>query len=130
VEELGIMLYIKKTEKNVLDQFVSHAKKILDPNKEFEVRGPHSPTTFTVPCIQLNSGADSPSASTRSKEAAKAPERSPARDAYRWFETNASDLLRRVDGRIGQLEELERSAKSTATMVRSSDDTQADKDSN
>ncbi|KAI7779467.1 hypothetical protein LA080_000847 [Diaporthe eres] len=40
------------------------------------------------------------------------------RAAYQWFCNNASELLKRVGQRISQLEELERSAKSTAEMVK------------
>ncbi|KAG6363933.1 hypothetical protein INS49_009036 [Diaporthe citri] len=80
VEELGIMTYIKKAEKDVLQSFVDNARQILNPGN--------------------------------AAEAQKRPE-TPS-----WFCNNAFELLKRVDQRIAQLEELERSAKSTAEMVK------------
>lgn len=122
VEELGIMVYIKKTEKSVLTEFVGHALKILDPKDEFEPLRPQSPA-FSIlsgrhPSIDADSPiAGSPTAAPSRNEAGNADQKA-ARDAHQWFKTNARDLLRRVDGRIGHLEELHRSAESTATMVR------------
>lgn len=111
VEELGIMAYIKRAEKDVLQSFVTNALQILDPGDAVEVKKyPESPS---VTSADGRPQTESPARSSESLPSSKEADRA----AHRWFSANASELIKRVDQRISQLEELERSATSTAEMV-------------
>lgn len=122
VEELGIMTYIKKAEKDVLQSFVDNARQILNPGDAAEVqKRPETPSVTKLDdYFSHQRGYDARSRTSTpavqhlpsSREADRA-----AHAAYQWFCKNAIELLKRVDQRIAQLEELERSAKSTAEMV-------------
>lgn len=134
VDELGIMLYFKKAEKDVLGCFVSHACRILNPVDQHELRSPqaqhpashivpldlnHSKDSGTVaqfiPRMESSSGSEEsiPSGSDRSRDNNEQKDKA----AHFWFKMNADELLKRVDQRISQLEELQRRAESTLIMV-------------
>ncbi|KAI0127629.1 hypothetical protein BJ170DRAFT_381106 [Xylariales sp. AK1849] len=127
VEELGIMVYVNKEHRDVLKQFIIHVDHILDPNGQFGVAsapGPTFPraldahrtpmmTPLVTPLIELPDPLQMPEDIQAAATAAK--ER---RDTYKWFKVNADELLTRVNDRIEQLEELERSAEATATSVK------------
>lgn len=127
VEELGIMLYIKKAEKDVLECFVSHACRILNPGNRYEVRGPQTQNpAFRVVSLDRDYGTDPSTVAHFAVRAEPASTSSPNRQddeeqknqaTYSWFKINADELRKRVDQRISQLEELERSAESTSIMV-------------
>ncbi|POS80605.1 hypothetical protein DHEL01_v200987 [Diaporthe helianthi] len=127
VEELGIMTYIKKAEKDVLRSFVDNARQILKPADADEVlRGPQTPSVARLDEYfvsqkgwETRAGTSSPAKGSKSlPRSREIDEARAARAAYEWFCNNALELLKRVDHRIAQLEELERSAKSTADMVK------------
>lgn len=121
VEELGIMIHIKRAEKDVLQSFVDNARQILNPGDAAEAqKRPGSPVVTRVddyPSRQMvsdgRSRTPSPARGSKSLSSSKEADRA----AYQWFCTNASELLKRVDQRISQLKGLESSAKSTAEMV-------------
>ncbi|KAG8163101.1 hypothetical protein KVR01_007579 [Diaporthe batatas] len=124
VEELGIMSYIKKAEKDVLQSFVDNARQVLRPEETGEVSlRPQTPGGAkldgyfsTQRGYESRSRTSSPAKGSRPFHRSKEVEE--ARAAYDWFCNNALELLKRVDQRIAQLEELARSAKSTAEMVK------------
>lgn len=129
VEELGIMIYIKKAEKDVLRCFVDNARAILDP-QVFDSQNPdpgdrtrqrHVPTPSLVKWdeyfINAKGFDNGPGARGSFSTSAPYPSSRKVSEAYLWFSDNAVELLKRVDKRINQLEELERSAMSTAEMV-------------
>lgn len=122
VEELGIMAYIKRAEKDVLQSFVDNARQILNPGDAPEAqKSPESPSPPRQSRIDdfyghKRNGPSRTSYPTGGLES-QSSSREADRAAYQWFCNNASELLKRVDLRISQLEELERSAKSTAEMV-------------
>lgn len=127
VEELGIMLYIKKAEKDVLASFMSHACRILNPGNRYEVRSPQTQSpAFRVVSLDRDYGTDPSTVAHFAVRVEPASANSPHQQddeeqrnkaTYSYFKINADELLKRVDQRISQLEELERSAESTSTMV-------------
>lgn len=133
VEELGIMIYIKKREREVLGCFVGHASQILDPGSASATpKGPGTPNACRPEEPSIHQGeSDSQTATSSTKTESESPhepkdaeevraagaEAGAAKTAHDWFGNNANELLKRVDQRIEQLMELERSAKSTAGMV-------------
>ncbi|KAK9414711.1 hypothetical protein SUNI508_10994 [Seiridium unicorne] len=127
VEELGIMLYVNKEHRDVVRQFITHVTHILDPNDQFQIKA-NGINAYRSPADTLRTPLASPMGSPRieitdpmdtvedTKNAAeKERER---RETYKWFKVNADELLTRVNDRIEQLEELERSAEATATSVK------------
>ncbi|KAH6651973.1 hypothetical protein BKA67DRAFT_660747 [Truncatella angustata] len=127
VEELGIMIYVNKEHRDVLKQFVTHVTHILDPLDQFQTslndsslfrsavdaRKTPNETPFGSPYIEIKD----PMASVEERRTA-AEMFKKKRDTYKWFKVNADELLIRVNGRIEQLEELERSANATASSVK------------
>lgn len=127
VEELGIMLYIKKAEKDVLGSFVDHACRILDPENRSRLRRPQTQSpTFQIVPVDRGHGLD-PGTVAQFALKVKTPsdDEGPVhaddeqmdKATYSWFKANADELLKRVDQRISLLEELKRSAESTSNMV-------------
>lgn len=127
VEELGIMLYIKKAEKEVLGSFVAHACRILNPENRFELHSPQKQNpAFRIVPPDRDQGTDPGTAAhfvlragpqSGDDKPVHSNDENMDRATYSWFKTNADDLLKRVEQRISQLEELQRSAESTSTMV-------------
>lgn len=119
VEELGIMAYIKKAEKDVLQSFVDNARQILNPGDAAEAqKRPETPSVARLDdYFSQQRGFDARSRTSTPGHQHLPSSREADRAAYQWFCNNAFELLKRVDQRISQLEELERSAKSTAEMV-------------
>ncbi|KAH9904479.1 hypothetical protein F4778DRAFT_64649 [Xylariomycetidae sp. FL2044] len=97
VEELGMMLYIKRIHRDVLKQFINHADHILDPSGSL--------------------GAEHGRTKTSRNLAAKAEEQGKSEN-YAWFKQNAEELTNKVNSRIEQLEELQSSAENTADNVK------------
>ena len=108
IEEVGIMMHINKTHRDILKSFIKHAKHILDPTGQYCSDAGHR-----------HSGLKSPEQSTpnteKTTEATSHNENQ--RLAYEWFSNNADELYENVGDRIEELEELEKSAKATAESV-------------
>lgn len=114
VEELEIMAFIKKAEKNVLQSFVDNARRILKPGSAVECPSVATPDDYSS--HQEGFGGRSRTASPGTGP--KFPSSTKADTAtYQWFRKNAFELLRKVDDQIARLEELDRSAKSAAERV-------------
>lgn len=127
VEELGIMLYIKKAEKDVLGCFVDHACRILNPEYRYELRSPQKQRpAFRIVPLDRNRGTGPSTAAhfvlrvespPGDEERVESDDERKDKATYSWFKANSDELLKRVDQRISQLEELQRSAESTSNMV-------------
>lgn len=127
VEELGMMLHIKKAEKDVLGSFVDHACRILHPENRHKVRGSQK---RNLDCRLVPLGRDyrtdprtvahfvlkveSPSGG---EETIHSDDEQKDGTTYSWFKANADELLKRVEQHISELEELQRTAESTSNMV-------------
>lgn len=107
IEEVGIMLHINKTHRDILKSFIKHAKHILDP------MGQHSSNEYG----ERHAGSKSPERSAFAKTTESTPPDEKQRLAYEWFSMSADELYENVGDRIEQLEELEKSAKTTAASV-------------
>lgn len=95
IEEIGIMIHITKTHRDILKSFIKNAKRMLWPGLEqwmHELKG---------------RGLQSPKQPLTEKE----------KENYDWFTLNADELSAKVEDRIEQLGELERSARTTAEGV-------------
>lgn len=126
-EELGIMLYIKKAEKDVLGSFVDHACRILNPENRSRLRRPQTQSpTFQIVPVNCGHGTDPGTVAqfalkvetpSGDEEPVHADDEQRDKATYTWFKANADELLKRVEQRISLLEELQRSAGSTSNMV-------------
>lgn len=113
IEELGIMIYVNKTHRDVLKQFITHVKHILDPNGEYS--GKDSKVAASKQRIKLLRSKSS-EANLSKTNMPKIVEND-QRHNFDWFNINADEALTRVNDRIEQLEELQRSAQITASSV-------------
>lgn len=105
LEEIGIMIYIKKTNRDILKQFIGHVIHILDPKGDYGREHSRKITSKNV------------LASRRSKKSSETEPREDQKDSYDWFKVNSDETLDRFNDRIEQLEELERSGMKVATSV-------------
>lgn len=106
LEEIGIMIYIKKTNRDILKQFIGHVIHILDPQGDHGREHSRKITSKNV------------LASRRSKKSLQTEsQRQDQQDSYDWFKVNSDETLDRFNDRIEQLEELERSGVKVATSV-------------
>lgn len=117
VEELGIMMNVNKEQKEVLKQFINNVAHILDHNDQFQSRWdqkPCRPADATPYPSPRNESPNPVDTTTKSKS----PGQDDAnKETYKWFKVNADELFTRVEDRIEQLEEVKRSAESTASSV-------------
>lgn len=108
LEEIGIMIYIKKINRDILKQFVNHVIHILDANGEF---GKEHARELTAKNVLARRKTGQPT------NQAPDPSKSDQKDSYDWFKVNSDETLDRFNDRIEQLEELERSGGKVATSV-------------
>lgn len=96
IEELDIMLYIHKRQRDLMKQFRRHVEHILDPSARWNC-DPVIADRYTSERTGIND---------------KESER--RRDQLGWFWTQYHELLAEVNDWIDQLEGLMEGAKSTA----------------
>lgn len=118
VEELGIMIYVQKTHRDVLKQFITNVEHILDPTGCQVLRYSRGLNTNHGHIHRCPSSGDV--ASNSSSQTACQDQNTDACDTYDWFKINAEELTAKVNDRIEQLEELQRSAQNTADGVSTS----------
>ncbi|KAI1338032.1 hypothetical protein F5Y15DRAFT_388740 [Xylariaceae sp. FL0016] len=114
VEELGIMIHINRTHRDVLKQFVSHVEHILDPDGQMGERysRPKTSRNFIYRGGNIEKRPATPGFQAGDEVTADII------DTYNWFKTNADELTCKVNDRTEQLEELRRKAEETATHVK------------
>lgn len=120
IEELGIMIYINKEHRDVLNQFITNVTHILDPDDQLRAY----PGVRTAPSTPLVTPARERSEAFPLRTGNLVPssmgpgiDDTERRDKFRSFNRNSRELMTRVNDRIEQLEELKRSAESTAESV-------------
>lgn len=141
VEELEIMIYINKTQRDVFKQFKAHVEHILDPSGELAATQSKSKTArqnwnsrrnSVSLDYDLGSSPPSPSIPPSGLGTRRVHIQIPLLDAgdqeredkikrlenFKWFKLNADEMHARINDRIEQLEELERNAETTAASVR------------
>lgn len=147
LEELDILLYVKRTQRTVLQDFIVHVEHILDPHgyysSENRRRGRDVPTVglggTPAPYTAMGLGimptpllpvAESPMFTTRSPAISSDDERrreachkmyrekEQHRMVYDWFKINAKELLEKVTQHIEELEQLKQSADTTSNSVK------------
>ncbi|ETS74206.1 hypothetical protein PFICI_14072 [Pestalotiopsis fici W106-1] len=115
LEELGIMIHINKTHRDVLKQFITHVKHILDPHSEFTGKEAGvDASKKRIGLLRKTSANKVPKFSANANEETVQEQK----NIFDWFNINADETRTRVDDRIEQLEELQRSAQITASSVK------------
>lgn len=112
IEEIGIMISIKKTNRDILKQFIGHVTHILDPSGNF---GKQHARELTAKNVLANSLI--PKKPEHPPDPAAQMVDQDQKDSYDWFKVNSDETLGRFNDRIEQLEELERSGVNVATSV-------------
>lgn len=108
LEEIGIMIYIKKTNRDILKQFIGHVIHVLDPKGDLGREHSREITSKNFLASRR---------SRKSSETLGESQREDHQDSYDWFKVNSDETLDRFNDRIEQLEELERSGMKVATSV-------------
>ncbi|ORY60875.1 uncharacterized protein BCR38DRAFT_442746 [Pseudomassariella vexata] len=114
LEELGIMIYINKTHRHVVKQFITNVDHILDPAGELGAK----PGQAVDLRKMLVRGSSSANVSLSKPQSPVSEKDVSDKDTYHWFKVNADELMNRINDRVEQLEELERSAEITAESVK------------
>ncbi|KAI0126573.1 hypothetical protein BJ170DRAFT_684158 [Xylariales sp. AK1849] len=134
IEEVGIMIHITKTHRDILKSFVKNAKQILDSeSKSPEKVAPANPLQGQKPQQSSAGPRQNPDgsmpAAAQNLRTPKDQPRPAGTEDYKsqneeekttseWFTYNAEELTAQVVDRIEQLEELEKSALATAANVK------------
>lgn len=115
VEELGIMIYVQKTHRDVLKSFITNVEHILGPTGHQGLR--YSRGSNGQGNIHRSPSSSGDLNFTSSSQTVGQELTLDNRDTYDWFKVNAEELTVKVNDRIEQLEELQRSAQNTADGV-------------
>jgi hypothetical protein len=106
IEELGIMLYISKKQKEVLKSFKKHGAAMLDKDGEFKARLSTEPSAMSSnPVTQHDSNK---TADGRRTEEGK----------WMWFRANTDEVLQEHDDHLEELDGLQKSAEHVNKNVR------------
>ncbi|KAH0429703.1 ankyrin repeat protein [Colletotrichum camelliae] len=110
IEELEIMIGINNKQKDIIERFAKQVENIFDACGEWK---------DNMKSLSPE-GADNQTASSPEKapEGARGGDREREREKFIWFRKQAYDLISDVGDRIAELEELRKSAESTAQKIK------------
>ena len=118
IEEIDIMLYITRSQKDVLKSYVSQVEEIIDPLGKYQPRSTtrswdkdRAVTEYTSDMTQQSSF------SSRTEPVTTFPEKVMNGNIYDAFMKRAADMTAKVGGHIEELDQLRVSAQITAESV-------------
>lgn len=119
VEELDIMLFITRSQKEVINNYVSQVEGIINPNGEF---GARATTRANDGDIQITEFTNSTAATDERKHSEASgtalPEYIMKATVYDPFMERATEMRAKMVACIEELEQLRTSAQATAESVR------------